>query len=198
MERFYFEIPNIFRKEDAIDYMKEFFEYNSNINGAGGLSRHLDNYEGWLKKLDNDYNIVPDEEKVPLRTFFFIRENDNKIIGMTNIRLVLNEEFKNRYGHIGFGIRPTERGKGYNKINLYIGLKVCYMHGIDEVLMIADLDNPASWKTMESFGGKRIREYYECENSMIVAYNIDVKKAIEEHNELENRIVNNKMYEIFN
>ena len=25
-------------------------------------------------------------------------------------------------GNIGYGIRPTERRKGYNKINLYLGL----------------------------------------------------------------------------
>ena len=59
MERFYFEIPGISRKEDAIDYIREFLEYGSEINGAGGLHRYLDDYEGWLEKLNMDYTMVP-------------------------------------------------------------------------------------------------------------------------------------------
>ena len=51
MEKFYFEVPSIDRKKDAIDFINEFYEYNSDINGVGGLHRYLDNYEGWLEKL---------------------------------------------------------------------------------------------------------------------------------------------------
>jgi hypothetical protein len=53
--------------------------------------------------------------------------------------------------------------------------------------MDADLDNPASWKTMEKFGGVRIREYFDAEeaNCMVVDYNIDVKKALAEHADME-------------
>ena len=57
MEKFYFEIPGISWKEDAIDYIREFLEYGSEINGAGGLHRFLDDYEGWLKKLDIIYRF---------------------------------------------------------------------------------------------------------------------------------------------
>lgn len=60
---------------------------------------------------------------VPNKTFFLIRCEDNKIVGMINIRLELNEKLKNSGGHIGYSVRPTERRKGYNKINLYLGLK---------------------------------------------------------------------------
>ena len=54
---------------------------------------------------------------------FRIKSNDNKIIG--NIKVTLNENLKKFGGHIGYSIRPTERNKGYNKINLYLGLKIC-------------------------------------------------------------------------
>ena len=45
----------------------------SDINGSGGLHRFLDNYEGWLDKLNEDYIREPNEEKVPARTYFLIR-----------------------------------------------------------------------------------------------------------------------------
>ena len=165
MEKFYFEVPDIDRKEDAIEFINEFYEFKSDINGTGGLQRFLDNYEGWLDKLQQDYTRTASEEKVPARTFFLVRSSDDRIVGMINIRLALNENLKKFGGHIGYSIRPTERGKGYNKINLYLGLKVCQEYGIDKVLMDADKDNPASWKTMEDLGGVNVREFFDDENA---------------------------------
>ena len=187
MEKLYFEIPGIARKEDAADYIREFREYQSEINGAGGLHRFTDNYEGWLEKLEQDAARIPNEEKVPARTYFLVRETDRRIVGMINIRLCLNERLRHYGGHIGYSIRPTERGKGYNKINLYLGLKVCDAHGIETVLLDADLNNPASWRTMEALGGVRIREYYDevYAHCTVVDYSIDVKKALAEHPEYE-------------
>ena len=190
MDKFRFEIPTKEREQDAIDFINEFYEYNSDINGTGGLQRYLDNYDGWLEKLEEDYKRIPNEEKVPAKTYFLVRESDNEIVGMINIRLALNERLKKYGGHIGYCIRPTERGKGYNKINLYLGLKICKEHGIKEVFMDADKENPASWKTMESLGGKNIREYYDDEYAHCVVkdYTINVDDAIEE---------NRKKYEHF-
>ncbi|MBP5207456.1 MAG: GNAT family N-acetyltransferase [Clostridia bacterium] len=187
MERLYFEIPGPDRKDDAVDYIREFYEYGSDINGAGGLHRYLDDYGGWLKKLEADYNRVPDEERVPARTYFLVRESDGRIVGMINIRLALNEKLRRYGGHIGYSIRPTERGKGYNKINLYLGLKICEKYGIDSVFMDADLDNPASWKTMEALGGVRIRQYFDDEfaHCTVFDYEIDVREALSEHKEYE-------------
>ena len=191
MEKFYFEVPGPDRKEDAIDYINEFIEHGSRINGTGGLDRFTNNYEGWLEKLEQDYVRVPSEEGVPARCYFLVRENDKKIVGMISIRLALNERLKKYGGNIGYSIRPTERRKGYNKINLYLGLKVCDKHGIEKVFMDADLDNPASWKTMEAFGGVRIREYFDdvFEKAMVVDYTIDVKKALNDHKEYEEKVI---------
>jgi predicted acetyltransferase len=189
MERFYFEVPSIARKDDAFDYINEFLAYKSNINGVGGLDRFMGDYEGWLQKLETDYTRIPSEEKVPSRTYFLVRESDKRIVGMINIRLTLNERLKKHGGHIGYSIRPTERRKGYNKINLYLGLKICDEHGIKEAFLDADKDNPASWKTMEALGGRRIREFFdETTQIEIVDYMIDVKKALEEHKEFESYI----------
>ena len=183
MERLYYETPGISRKDDAIAYINEFLEYGSAINGTGGLHRYLNDYEGWLAKLEADYARIPDEEHVPARTYFLVRETDRRIVGMINIRLALNEKLSRYGGHIGYSIRPAERGKGYNKINLYLGLKVCDRHGISSVFLDADVNNPASWKTMEAMGGERIREYYDGENAhcTVVDYIIDVQKALREH-----------------
>ena len=194
MDMFYLEVPSISRKFDAIDYINENIQYNSDINGVGGLDRYLDDYEGWLVKLEEDYSRVPNEERVPGRTYFLIRESDNRIIGMINIRLCLNDRLRRMGGHIGYDIRPTERGKGYNKINLYLGLKVCLEYGIDTVLLDADLNNPASWKTMEALGGIRTDEYYDSEfyNCDVVKYSIDVNNALETYKDTYESLISSK------
>ena len=193
MEKFKFVVPTIKWKQKAIDFINEFYQYNSDINGTGGLQRYLDNYEGWLEKLEEDYNRKPTEEKVPARTYFFVRESDNKIVCMIKIRLTLNEKLKKFGGHIGYSIRPTERGKGYNKINLYLGLKICREYGIDEVFLDADKDNPASWKTMESLGGKNVREYYDDEfaHCIVKDYIINVNESIEKYKEQYEKFIIN-------
>lgn len=182
MSKLYLEEPSINRKEDAIEYINEHLKYGSDINGSGGLDRYLDNYEGWLEKLENDKTMMPNSERVPALTYFLVREDDKKIVGMINIRLCLNERLRKSGGNIGYGIRPTERKKGYNKINLYLGLQICQEYGLDKVLLDADLDNPASWRTMEALGGTRIDTYYdENYNCDCVKYEIDVDKSLKEY-----------------
>lgn len=115
--------PTLEYKEKAIDFINEFYEYKSDINGVGGLYRYLDDYKGWLEKLEKDKKQPVTEERVPAETYFLVRKEDDKIIGMINIRLALNEEFKKLNGNIGYCIRPTERGKGYATEMLKLGLK---------------------------------------------------------------------------
>lgn len=194
MDKLYLEIPTIKRKNEVYEYIQEHLNNNSSIHGSGSLHRYVNkdknNYEEWLEKLDKDYVRTVTEDKVPARTFFLIRENDNKIIGMINIRLKLNKQLEKFGGHIGYGIRPTERKKGYNKINLYLGLKVCKEFNINKVFLDADLKNKASWKTMEALGGIRVREYYDdiYANCTVVDYNIDVNKALNDYSFYDNYI----------
>lgn len=185
MEILKYEIPSLERKEEAINYIKEFYEYNSEVNGSGGLDRYLDNYEGWLEKLEEDASRIPNEQKVPARTYFLVRESDNKIIGMINIRLALNENLRKLGGHIGYGIRPTERRKGYNKINLYLALLECQKYGIEEVLLTCNKDNLGSSKSMKTLGGKLIKEIYENEryHAYLQFYTINVNESIEKYKE---------------
>ena len=184
MDRLFYEVPTIDRKNDAIDYIKEHYKYNSPINGVGGLDRYLEDYEGWLKKLDNDLTCPVTDRKVPGATFFLVRELDNKIIGMINIRFKLNKMLEESgIGHIGYGIRPTERRKGYNKVNLYLGLLELHKVGVKTALLGAHKDNPASWKTMLALGANLLRES-EFDGKEEYVYTIDVDDSISKYKDV--------------
>ena len=191
MTKFRYEQPSIARKDDAIDYIKEHLEYKSNINGTGSLDSYYEDYQLWLDILNNRKNLeYPNPDfKVPSLTYFLVRSDDNKIVGMCNIRTKLNSALKFEGGHIGYGIRPTERNKGYNKINLYIALKLCKKLNIDEILLDADVSNVASWKTMEALGGIRIKEYIGYDQTPGYKYKIDVNKSLDEYSDIYEQYV---------
>lgn len=183
MEQFYLEKPTIERKKDGIEYIKEFIDNNDEIHGVGGLNKYIDNYEEWLKIINENWDRKKTEKLVPSHTYFLVRNNDKKIVGMIDIRLELNDFLKKYGGNIGYSIRPSERKKGYNRINLYLGLKICDEYGLENVMLDADINNIASWKTMESLGGIRTKEYYDNEISHcnMVDYNIDVKLSLKKY-----------------
>ena len=116
--------------------------------------------------------MVPDE------TFMLIRKSDNKLIGMCNIRLRLNERLLSHGGHIGQGIRPTERRKGYASYQLYCALKFCDEIGIDRALVTCDKNNIGSAKTIQNCYGILENEIQE-ETRITQRYWIDVKEALE-------------------
>lgn len=178
-EKFKLVIPTTEYKKKAIKYIKEHNKYHSEIIGSGFLYMYLKDYEGWLSKLEQERNIKFSSTEVPSETFFLVRINDDKIIGMVNIRTKTNDKVKNSFGNIGYGIRPKERGKGYNKINLYLALQECKKFGLKQVVLSCKKDNIASSKTMKALGATFDREVFDSsKNALIEIYRIDVDYSL--------------------
>lgn len=189
MEKFYLEKPNLNRKEEALEYINEFLENNSEIHGVSGLNKHIDDYENWLKFIEENWNREVSEVLVPSHTYFFVRKDDNKIVGMIDIRLALNETLKKYGGNIGYSIRPSERRKGYNKINLYLALKICDENGLDKVMLDCDKANLGSANTIKSLGGVLTKEEYNNEVKTVMQdYWIDVREALLKNGKYEEYI----------
>lgn len=189
MDRFFLEEPSQARKEEALEYLKEHIEYNSDINGVGGMDKCLNKttYEDWLieiqKRKDKEYAYSIN--RVPQQTFFLIRENDNKLIGTINIRYDLTKEMLEFGGHIGYGIRPTERRKGYNKINLYLGLLKAKEIGLKKVMLDCSVTNLGSEKTIQALGGIFERSGIDpYDNELTNVYWIKVNDAIDKYKEV--------------
>ena len=143
-------------EEGAFEFIQEFKDYKSEINGTGGLDRY-DNYDEWLLK-----------DRLPASTFFFVRTSDNIIVGMINIRHELNDFLFNEGGHIGYSIRPTERKKGYATLMLKLGLEKCKELNIHKVLITCDKINAASAKVIQNNNGILENEIYSDTFSEII------------------------------
>lgn len=162
MEKFYLEEVTLYRKEDIENYINEFLDYSSPINGIGDFKKLKDsvNFEQIFYHQINLQNkgYAQKYNSHQSKVMLLIRENDNKLVGTINIRWNLTEELKNKGGNIGYSIRPTERRKGYNKIDLYLGLKELQKLNVKEAFLDCYIDNIASNKTIESFGIKPVQE----------------------------------------
>ncbi len=167
------ELPSRKRKEEAILYIQEHKNHNSNINGSGGLDRYTDNYEEWVEIMINSHNGGETRpNRVNASTFFAIV--DNKIVGMVNIRHRLNDFIiKWGYGHIGYGVRPTERSKGYAKEILRQALVFCkeVLH-LKEIEIGCNKDNIASRKTIEYNNGIYIKDKLDEEGKESLLFKI--------------------------
>lgn len=145
--------PLLEHKKDATLYIEELLSYKSAIHGTGFLDKYLESssYEEWLSEIEILENNS-DDDKVSCSTYFLV-DGFNNIIGMTNIRHTLNDKLFFHGGHIGYSIRPLERGKGYGKLILSLALLKCRELGIDKVLITAEDNNVPSYKTIEALGG---------------------------------------------
>ena len=155
--------PTMAYKDKAVDYIREFHEYGSEVNGTGSLDRFLreSTYEDWLQKVIQSMDIanIP-PSKVPALTYFFVRGEDDRIVGMVNIRLAMNDLIRTEAGHIGYSIRPTERRRHYGTQLLVAAMKVCDVIGIKEVLVSCDRENIASAGVIRNCGGVLKHEFY--------------------------------------
>ena len=98
---------------------------------------------------------APNPKWVEADQFMLMHTGNPRILGMINFRHYLKEGYLAEHGgHIGFGVRPSERRKGYAKAMLTLCLEECRARKLDKVLLTCDITNEGSCKTIKACGGK--------------------------------------------
>ena len=163
--------PTIELKSEALDYRQEHFDNNELIINGSELFDKINSYEEWLEKVNNNSKIeTVDPNWVLTDTFFAIREEDNKIIGIIDLRHTLNEFLKD-FGNCGY--RPSERKKGYATEMLRLLIKYAKEIGLTELHLSVERDNIPSIKTIVKNGGKLERSF-EFEGEVADIYLIEL------------------------
>ena len=154
MEKIILVKPDLSYADEIIKYKEESLAESPIINGSAGLDR-FSSIEIWFEELKKRSceDTVP-KGLVPSSTYLGVREKDNYIVGMIDIRHYLNEYLTQVGGHIGYGVRKTERNKGYAKQMLKLALEKCKELKIKKVLITCDEDNIASEKVILSANAK--------------------------------------------
>ena len=139
--------------EQIKEYRQEFLDAGDSMDGTGALRRTPDPYEFIRMSIEReDPKNVP-ENLVPATQFLFIRKDDNRLLGMLQVRHCFNDYLEKYAGHIGYSIRPSERRRGYAKEMLKAALPFCREIGLKKVLITCIDGNIGSEKTILANGG---------------------------------------------
>jgi len=138
-------------RDEWYDILKEIEDADEKIIPYA-LKSNTDDYSEYLKITKDFSNGVNLNGWVPAETFFLVDGENPRILGAVSIRYALTDYLLNFGGNIGYGIRPSERRKGYATEMLRLALDVCRSKGMGKVLICCDRDNIASAKTMLNNG----------------------------------------------
>ena len=120
-------------------------------NKVNGLT--YEEYKDWLvkKQQESELDSIVDGWKVPTTTYWLYA--DGIPVGFGKLRHALTDALRKAGGHIGYGIAPQYRGRGYGKELLKLLLGKAAEMGIGKVLVTIRLDNQASLAVALANGG---------------------------------------------
>ena len=134
------------------------------------LKMDSSNFKTMVEELKGfEQGIGIPETFVPHTTYWLINESED-ILGVVNIRQRLNERLLQIGGHIGYGIRPSERRKGYATAILELALEKTKVMGLEKVLVTCNKDNIGSAKTIINNGGILESEFEEDWGNIVQRY----------------------------
>lgn len=147
----YCRFPTMNDQEMIDEYINEHYIHNE-TNLHASCDVNLMDYREWIKKIEANKN---NGDKLFGKFYtYLVFSEENRLIGMICIRYELNEKMQMIYGNIGYGVRPSERKKGYATEMLKYAINVCKKKGMEKVVLGCYKDNIASSKTIEKWWDK--------------------------------------------
>jgi predicted acetyltransferase len=165
--------PKVELQKEYMDMIHEWKAFENKLV-PWVLDFDASDFPALIKNLENcSKGIDLPEGLVEHSTYWLVNEN-NRVLGAVNIRHRLSEWLLNFAGHIGYGVRPSERRKGYASEALSQALQIAKSMEIDRALVVCDRDNIASARTIMKNGGVLENEI-EKDGVLMQRYWIDIK-----------------------
>ena len=161
-----YRLPEMNDKNILQAYVQE--HYDNNENGiSASLRLTASEYFDWVDKIQRNAVVVDESWGKSLLYLCFDKGN---LIGLLSIRYSLPESLTKKYGDIGYGVRPSERNKGYATGMLKYALSVCKDKGMDKVILGCYKDNLPSVAVIKKNGGILTEENCNYKDEKISQY----------------------------
>lgn len=171
IEQYYLEKPNKYDEEAVQRLITKWKTFGGRMNP--GLLRDFNgNYSEWFKYIENCSKGIKIGDEVP-QTLFFLKNSNGTILGAVSLRHYLNHTNIVDGGHVGYGICPEYRGKGYGNLILRLALEKLSSMGIFKILVTCDSDNIASQEVILFNGGVLENQTHDEDGILINRYWID-------------------------
>ena len=116
-----YRLPCIDDEKMLREYVREHHDHGeTSISASLGLSST--DYSGWVEKIQK--NALTGDEAWGKSLLYLCLDQDH-LVGLLSVRYELPGELSEKIGDIGYGVRPSERNKGYATAMLRYALSVC-------------------------------------------------------------------------
>ncbi|RKJ40329.1 GNAT family N-acetyltransferase [Acutalibacter sp. 1XD8-33] len=149
---FSLKLPENMERDDLEAMQKEFVEVDRDVTPFG-LDPKGASFERWLERTIAWRFAVP-KPTYAKSTLYILDSPQGRSAGAIDLRHYLTERLLSGGGNIGYGIRPSLRGKHYAPYMLGLGMEKIKELGLEKALVCCDENNPASARTIEDCGGK--------------------------------------------
>jgi len=136
------------------DFLHEIGDGENGFLGSGFASgtASLAEYLRSLVDMSGGRGLRP--EWVPMTTHWLL-DTAGDVVGVSRLRHWLTPALLEHGGHIGYYVRPSQRGKGYGALLLKLTLQAARELGIEgPYLLTVDSANVASVKVIEANSGR--------------------------------------------
>lgn len=140
--------------EDEVSFKNAIAEFRNEIppfQFAFGFDESIPFIE-YVNKLE-DWSLGKGLSDEFVQSTFFVGVVSRQVVGRLSLRHYLNDFLERIGGHIGYGVIPSCRQKGYATEMLKQALPICKSIGLKKVLITCDVDNLGSQKVIEKCGG---------------------------------------------
>jgi predicted acetyltransferase len=159
--------------EAAFLHMLEDYEAHDPSNGHHYTAARAD-FPAYVQNLHDDERGLVGVVSCSHR---WLVSGEGALVGVVRVRHALPTRFlADEVGHIGYDVPPAWRGRGLGAVALHAGLEHARALGLEHVILYADTDNPASWRTIERCAGVMESEHYSPHSKCFVRrYRITIK-----------------------
>ncbi|MBR0439125.1 MAG: GNAT family N-acetyltransferase [Clostridia bacterium] len=181
MEEVFLAAPSMEYADEIRAFREEILMYDNDISDRFAGCFHMEKCsypEKWIEICDKlrdpakcrEFGVI-----VPSHEYLLVHDADRRILGIIDIREHIDHPILREYGgHMGYTIRPTERGKGYGKEMLRLALEKARDMSIRRVLVTCDADNHSSEAVILANGGL-LHDQIDVDGTPVKRYWIDIK-----------------------
>ena len=144
-----YRLPELNDKIMLHEYVQEHYD-NGETSISASLDLSISDYSEWVEKIQNNAYVGDNEWG---KSLLYLCFDEMKLVGLLSVRYELSKTLSEKYGDIGYGVRPSERRKGYATAMLRYALATCKEKGLKRVILGCYKDNFASAATIKRNGG---------------------------------------------
>ena len=153
-------------RERVMAYREEFLALGSRMDGTSALDQYAD-FDAWLAAIRNLKDPATTPAGLVPATQYLALDEQEHLVGMTNLRHHLNDYLLAYGGHIGYSVLPSQRQNGYATQMLHLTLEKAKERGIAKVRICCDRYNAASAKTIRANGGVLEDELFDSSDGAL-------------------------------